>query len=56
MKDPFLVAILGCALLAVMVFALATPNEAMLVTLMALAVCIVLLGVWKASRDPTDKG
>jgi uncharacterized membrane protein len=56
MKDPFRVAILGCALVAVMVFALATPNEAMLLTLMALAVCIVLLGLWKATRDPTDKG
>ncbi|MGA0954552.1 MAG: hypothetical protein ACO3SN_02105 [Burkholderiaceae bacterium] len=56
MRDPFLIAIAGCALIAVLVFLLATPNEAMLVTLMALAVCIVLLGLWKATRGPGDEG
>ena len=56
MRDPFLIAIAGCAFIAVFVFLLATPNEAMLVTLMALAICIVLLGLWKASRGPGDKG
>ncbi len=56
MRDPFLVAIAGTALIAVFVFLLATPNEAMLITLLALAVCIVLLGLWKATRGPGDKG
>ncbi|MFZ9810333.1 MAG: hypothetical protein ACO3HF_04095, partial [Burkholderiaceae bacterium] len=56
MRDPFLIAIAGCALIAGLVFLLATPNEAMLVTLMALAVCIVLLGLWKATRGPGDEG
>ena len=56
MRDPFLIAIAGCALIAVFIFLLATPNEAVLVTLMALAVCIVLLGLWRATRGPEDKG
>ncbi|MDP4741559.1 MAG: hypothetical protein NWR80_06070 [Burkholderiaceae bacterium] len=56
MRDPFFVAIAGIALIAIFVFLLATPNEAMLITLMALAVCIVLLGLWKATRGPGDEG
>jgi hypothetical protein len=56
MRDPFLVAIAGVALIAIFVFLLAAPNEAMLITLLALAVCIVLLGLWKATRGPGDEG
>ncbi len=56
MRDPFLIAIAACALLAALITLLATPNEAMLVTLMALAACIVLLGLWKAIKGPSNKG
>jgi hypothetical protein len=56
MRDPFVIATLACALVAILVFLLATPNEAMLVTLMALFVCIVLIGIWRAMQGPGDQG